>query len=213
MSQVRIDICNKLPANHPLQPPMVEPLNIAPADAEGSDEPAGSVSATTTTSTQTKTQTNTCEPSNSQPKSLIKQPEPNILDQLVNHYSGELPEVEYELQKASKIAFDEVASESPQQQQAEPQIDLIQIIPEYIESSSCTEEVSEPEATEMEIDITNSFSTSASDDMTETNIPTTIPTIPENNQPSSSRLAIQTITPPKQDKFLSHQPCIWIYLS
>ena len=55
MSQKRIDICNKLPINHPLQPPMVEPLNIAPADAEGSDESAGSVSATATTSTQTKT--------------------------------------------------------------------------------------------------------------------------------------------------------------
>jgi len=54
----------------------------------------------------------------------------------------------------------------------------------------------------MEIDITNSFSTSASDDMTETNIPTTIPIIPENNQPSSSHLAIQTITPPKPDKIL-----------
>ena len=55
MSQKRIDIYNKLPINHPLQPPMVEPLNIAPADAEGSDESAGSVSATATTSTQTKT--------------------------------------------------------------------------------------------------------------------------------------------------------------
>jgi len=76
MSQMRIDICNKLPANHPFQPPMVEPLNIALADAECSDEPAGSASATNTTSfqsdqptlvkplnfaqTQTQTQTDTC---------------------------------------------------------------------------------------------------------------------------------------------------------
>jgi len=55
MSQKRIDICNKLPIDHPLQPPMVEPLNIAPADAEGSDEPAGSASATIITSSQTQT--------------------------------------------------------------------------------------------------------------------------------------------------------------
>jgi len=109
MSQKRIDICNKLPIDHPLQPPMVEPLNIAPVDAEGSDEPAGSASATIATSSQTKTQTETCEPSNSQPKSPIKQPEPNVLDQLVSHYSGELPEVESELQKASEVASDEVA--------------------------------------------------------------------------------------------------------
>jgi len=52
MSQMRVDICNKLPANHPFQSPMVKPLNIAPADAEGSDEPAGSASATTITSSQ-----------------------------------------------------------------------------------------------------------------------------------------------------------------
>ena len=141
-----------------------------------------------------------CEPSNSQPKSPIKEPEPNVLDQLVSHYSSELPEVESELQKASEVASDEVASESPQQQQAEPQTALtkIQIVLEYIESTSCIEEVSEPEATEMKIDITNSFSTSTSDDMTETNIPTT--TIPTNNQPSSTHLAIQPITPPKPYK-------------
>ena len=69
-----------------------------------------------------------------------------MLDQLVSHYSGELPEVESELQKAYEVASDEVASESPQQQQAEPQkaSTKIQIIPEHIESTSCTEEVSEP---------------------------------------------------------------------
>jgi len=97
MSQMRVDICNKLPVDYPLQPQMVEPLNIAPADAEGSDEPAGSASATTATSSQsdqptlvkplnfaqTQTQTETCEPSNSQPKSPTKQSEPNVLDQLV----------------------------------------------------------------------------------------------------------------------------------
>jgi len=123
-----------------------------------------------------------------------------VLDQLVSHYSGELPEVESELQKASEVASDEVALESPQQQQDEPQIALtkIQIIPEYIESTSCTEEVSELEATEMEIDITNSFSTSASDDMTKTDISTT--TIPTNNSPSSSHLAIQPIIPAKPNK-------------
>jgi len=112
MSQMRVDICNKLPADHPFQPPVVEPLNIALADAEGSDEPARSASATTTTSSQSnqptlvkplnfaQTQIETYEPFNSQPKSPIKQFEPNVLDQLVSHYYGELPEVKSELQKA-----------------------------------------------------------------------------------------------------------------
>ena len=96
----------------------------------------------TSSQTQTQTQSEICEPSNSQPKSPTKQPEPNVLDQLVSHYSGEVHEVESELQKASEVASDEVASESPQQQQAEPQIVLtkIQIILEYIESTSSTEE-------------------------------------------------------------------------
>jgi len=37
-----------------------------------------------------------------------------MLDQLGSHYSGELPEVESELQKASEVASNKVASESPQ---------------------------------------------------------------------------------------------------
>jgi len=210
LSQMKVDICNKLPGDHPLQPPMVEPLNVALADAEGSDEPAGSVSANTATSSQSnhptlveplnfaQTETEISEPSNPKPKSPTKHSEPNVLDQLVSHYSGELPEVESKLQKASKVASDEVASKSPQQQTPEPQTasTTTQIIPDHIESMSCTEE-----ATDLEIEMTNSFSTSASDDISKTNIPTTlptnIPTIPTNNQPSPSYLAIRPITPIK----------------
>jgi len=147
MSQMRVDLCNKLPADHPLQPPIIEPLNVAPADEH-----------TSTSTHSNQPQTDTCEPSNSQPKSPTKTSE---------------------LQKASEVASDEATTESPQHQSPEPQITSTktQIAPEYVESTSCTEEVSEPEATEMEIDITNSFSTSASDDMIKTNIPTTtIPT-------------------------------------
>jgi len=32
MSQRRVDICNKLPADHPLQPPIITPLNMIPAN-------------------------------------------------------------------------------------------------------------------------------------------------------------------------------------
>jgi len=187
ISQMRVDLCNKLPTDHPLQPPIIEPLNVAPTD------------------TYTSTSTHSNQPSNSQPKSPTKTTEPNVLDQLVSHYFGELPEVASELHKASEVAFDEVTSESPQHQSPEPQIasTKIQITPEYVEST-CTEEVSSPKAIEMEIDLTNSFSTSASNDMLETNIPTTTtPTQPLNNQPSSSHLAIQPITPPQPDKIPS----------
>ena len=80
LSQMSVDICEKLPADHPFQPPMVECLQSIPDDAEGVDDHTGSVSANTTTSSQSnqpqtveplifvQTQTETCEPSNSQPK-------------------------------------------------------------------------------------------------------------------------------------------------
>jgi len=50
MSQKRVDICNKLPADHPFQPPTIEPLNVAPADIH------------------TSTSTHSNQPSKSQPK-------------------------------------------------------------------------------------------------------------------------------------------------
>ena len=50
LSQMRVDICAKLPADHPLQPPIIYCLQSIPADAEGADEPAGSVSANIATS-------------------------------------------------------------------------------------------------------------------------------------------------------------------
>jgi len=35
MQQRRINACKNLPANHPLQPPMIEPIQFVPADVEG----------------------------------------------------------------------------------------------------------------------------------------------------------------------------------
>jgi len=36
MSQMRVDFCNRLPADHPFQPPIIEPLNMIPADTHTS---------------------------------------------------------------------------------------------------------------------------------------------------------------------------------
>jgi len=62
------------------------------------------------------------------------------LENLVSHYSGELPEVGSVLQQASEVASDEVASESPQQQTTnlETALTISQIIHDHIESMSCT---------------------------------------------------------------------------
>jgi len=34
LAQMRMDICSKLPAEHPFQPPYIQPLQTIPADAE-----------------------------------------------------------------------------------------------------------------------------------------------------------------------------------
>jgi len=100
MSQMRLDVCARLPADHPFQPPMIEPLQSLPADAEGVGEPAMSESANLSES--------------SHPKPTTQASEPSVLDDLVNHYSGELPDYEPNLEKASEVASDGVTLESSQ---------------------------------------------------------------------------------------------------
>jgi len=36
LSQSQIDICNRLPTDHPFQPPVIEPLNMIPGDTNTS---------------------------------------------------------------------------------------------------------------------------------------------------------------------------------
>jgi len=56
------------------------------------------------------------EVSVSLPTPTTQTSKPFVLDNLVNHYSGELPGFETNLEKASYLASDEVISESSQQQ-------------------------------------------------------------------------------------------------
>ena len=70
---MRIDVCNKLSANHPLQPPMVEPLQTIPVDVEVGCEQAGPESGIP-------------ETSSSQPQPSTQTSEPSVLDELANHY-------------------------------------------------------------------------------------------------------------------------------
>jgi len=82
---------SKLPPNHPLQPQIIQPLNmIAPDDhAE-------------------QTSTNQSDDN-------------SVLNNLSSHLSGELPNVRVNLQKDSEVASVVVASESLQQHAPEPQ--------------------------------------------------------------------------------------------
>jgi len=102
LQQRRIDACIHLLADHPLQPPMIEPIQSFPTDAEGTDD-------------HTRTYIANMDVSSSKPNSLIqttqtstKTSEPSIIQNLIDHYSGELPEYESNQDKVSDIASDEV---------------------------------------------------------------------------------------------------------
>ena len=85
----------------------------------------------------------TTEPSSSQPHSTIQIEDNTVLDNLVSHCSGELPENSLNLQKASKVASMEVTSESPQQQQPEQQMTSTSQIPQPTQQETIPESVSE----------------------------------------------------------------------
>jgi hypothetical protein len=87
MSEMRNKVCERLPFNHPLQPPMIQPLNMVPAEVNVS-----------------------------QPPSTNQNQETSVLDNLVSYYSGELPSVEPNSQKASEVVSMEVTLESRQHQ-------------------------------------------------------------------------------------------------
>jgi hypothetical protein len=116
MSQLRVNVCARLPANHPFQPPMIEPLQSIPAGVEGVSEPAVPASS------------NLNESSSSHSKPTTQTSEPSVLDELVNHCSGELPGYETNQERASKVASDEVTFESPQQQAPNSQMASITCI-------------------------------------------------------------------------------------
>jgi len=76
-----IDVCKNLLADHPLQPPMIDPIQFVPADAEGVDDHTGTYIAN-------------IDVSSSQPNYPIQTAETHetyIIPDLISHYSGELP--------------------------------------------------------------------------------------------------------------------------
>jgi len=133
MSQMRIDVCARLPANHPMQPPMIEPLQTIPADAEVRSEQAvhePNIPKTSSSQSQPSTQTS----------------DTSLLNELANHYQCELPAFESNLERASEIASDEVTLESPQQQ--EPNLEMA--------TNTCTELIIHPEYQPYHLNATHS---------------------------------------------------------
>jgi len=122
LSQRRIDICNRLPADHPFQPPIIKPLNMIPA---GETIPSSSLSNQSPTRESPKVVGSTTaaeehadpeepstadlphsdSPTNKQQQQTTSSPhnqtfEQHVISNLESHYSGEL--LEYQKQKASE---------------------------------------------------------------------------------------------------------------
>ena len=102
MQERWIDACKNLPASHPLQPPMIDYTGTNFVNIDVSSSHPNSPTQTTQTTTETY--------------------EPSIIQNLVNHYSGELPKYETNQDKAFDITSSEVMTESPQQH--EPNQDI-----------------------------------------------------------------------------------------
>ena len=108
MSQKRVDICNRLPADHPFQPPVVEPLNMIAVDTH------------TTTSTESPIRNN---PKPSQSSDLPHCESPLNLFSLERHLGGELMETPQKATKSAPEKTDLVNQQPPkatQQIHSEP---------------------------------------------------------------------------------------------
>jgi len=176
LQQRRIDACIHLPADHPLQPPMIEPIQSLPANINVSSSTPNSPTKTTPT-----TETHA----------------PLLIPDLEKHYLVELPGYVSNQEKTSDITFDEVVKESPQQH--EPNQEMASttnldsfLIPEPIPEQSVPELVV-PEQPGSELSAPEQVINSQS---TTTNTPTE-PETSVNDQPSSSNLEIQPVAPAK----------------
>jgi len=100
MQQRRINACVRLPTDRPLQPPMIKQLQSIPTDAE-------------VVGYQTRPESANLEVSLSPSRPTIQTSDPSIIQDLINHDSGELLGFEPNLERAFEIAYAEVTSESP----------------------------------------------------------------------------------------------------
>jgi len=182
MQQRRIDACKHLPADHPLQPPVIESIQFIPAAAEDESDHVGTDLADTLVSSTP----------NSPTTQTIETSEPSVISNIEHHYLGELPEYVSNSQIAYDMASDEVMTECPPQHTPNSEMtkstnnDFVPIQEILVPELTVLEQTaSEQRASEL---TPNSQSTT-------TNIhePETL----TNDQPSSSNLAIQPVASAK----------------
>jgi len=187
-----------------LQPPVIEPIQFILAAAEGGSDLVG---------TDLASESNVSSKPNSPTIQNIEISESSILSNLESHYSGELPEYVSNQHITSDIASDEVMTESPQHQtpnspnnNSVPANEIL--VPELTVPEQTTSEQSAPEQNAYEQIASEQH---ASELSTQSQSITTNLHEPEHvtiDQPSSSNLAIQPITPAKTN--VSSQPTLFL---
>jgi len=195
MQQRRIDACKYLPADHPLQPLVIEAIQFIPTAADGGDDPVG---------TYLASESNLSSKPNSPINQNLDTTETSILTNLESHYSGELPEYVSNQQTAADIASDEVMIEIPQHQPPNsptnnfvPTSDIL--VPELnVPKQTLTEQsVHEHNASEQTASVQNACELpEQTQSSTSINHETEHST---NDQPSSSNFAIQPIKPARRN--------------
>jgi len=196
MSQRRVEICNQLPADHPFQPPTIEPLNMI---LPNNPQPSQPTNQTPLQEEQTSAAAE-CSEDPEEPKTsdLPKCDSPSNLFSLEKHLGGELQETPQKATTSASEKTDVVNQQQPkpiQQTTPEPTQSSTQtqtstptqtstkqqIIPEFVVASVAKESVQVTES-ETAVSITNPSPTK--------NLPLTT-----NDQPSSSSSpSIQTPT-------------------
>jgi len=136
MQQIHIDACKYLPADHPLQPPVIEAIPLIPVAKEGASDLVG---------TYLASESNVSSKPNSPTNHNIDTSETSILSNLESHYSGELPGYVSNQHIAFDIASDEVIIESPQHQAPNSPINNFAPTSEILVPEQTTFEQSAPE--------------------------------------------------------------------
>jgi len=183
MQQRRIDACKNLSADHPLQPPAIEPIQFIPAAAEGESDCVGiDLANTIVSSTPNSPTTQTTE--------IL---EPSIIPNLESHYSGEPPEYVSNSQIASNIAFDEVMTECPPQHEPNQEMATTTNIDFVLIHEILVPELTVPKQTASEQSVSE-LTTNSQSTTTNTQIDHETST---HDQPSSLNLVIQHVAPTK----------------
>ena len=194
ISRSQIDIFNRLPADHPLQPPVIEPLNMIPAKTHlsTSTQPSQTTQQTPLQAEQSSAAAEGSEdPEEPNTTYLPHLDSPSNLFSLERHLGGEITKTPQKATKSVPKKTDLVNKQPPQpSHQTTPEHTSTQtstptyihtsplqmIIPEYVVDTLAAESV---HVTESEPSVTITVSKP-------TQKPTKNPTLTTNDQPSSS---------------------------